>query len=56
MTVDQAFQILAQTADLAVAEGVFKSTRDAAIIEQAKQILQKHLEGCKACEATDEAE
>lgn len=37
MELNQALNVLFQAIDMAVAEGAFKSSRDVAVVEQAKQ-------------------
>ena len=41
MELNQALNVLFQAIDVAVSEGAFKSSRDVATVEQAKQIVAK---------------
>jgi hypothetical protein len=45
MEVNQALSIIFQAIDVAVASGSFKSSRDVATVEQAKQVVAQALQG-----------
>ena len=44
MEVEQALNILFQAIDVAVAQGAFKSSRDVAVVEQAKGVVAQALQ------------